>query len=57
MILGPNAEIAFRQSLMRSGGSFSIFLHSPIAATLVAASCLLLVWNIYGTLNKEPATA
>jgi putative tricarboxylic transport membrane protein len=57
MILGPNAEIAFRQSLMRSGGSFSIFLHSPIAATLVAASCLLLAWNIYSTLKKEPATA
>ena len=30
MIIGPTLEMAFRQSLMRSAGSFSIFFKSPI---------------------------
>ncbi|MBI5966578.1 MAG: tripartite tricarboxylate transporter permease [Deltaproteobacteria bacterium] len=47
LILGPGAEIALRQSLMRSGGSFSIFWESPIALTLIVISGLLLLWNIF----------
>lgn len=54
IILGPGAEIAFRQSLMRSGGSFAIFFGSPIALVLIAASCLLLSWNIYRSFVKKP---
>jgi putative tricarboxylic transport membrane protein len=57
MILGPASEITFRQSLMRSGGSFSIFFESPIAATLIAAAVLLLGWNIYRALRPEPEAA
>jgi putative tricarboxylic transport membrane protein len=57
MILGPNAEIAFRQSLMRSGGDFSIFVESPITMVLVAASCLLLGWNIYRSLGRPQLQA
>jgi TctA family transporter len=57
MILGPAAEISFRQSLMRSGGSFTIFAYSPIAMTLIAASGALLVWNLYRSLRKAPAGA
>jgi putative tricarboxylic transport membrane protein len=52
MILGPNAEIAFRQSLMRSAGSFSIVVNSPISLTLIVVSCLLLGWNIYRSIGK-----
>jgi len=51
MILGPAAEVSFRQSLMRSGGSFSIFVDSPIALVLLIVSCLLLAWNIYRALK------
>jgi putative tricarboxylic transport membrane protein len=54
LILGPGAEIAFRQSLLRSGGSFSIFLHSPITVVLIIVSCLLLSWNVYRSLRKKP---
>jgi putative tricarboxylic transport membrane protein len=54
LILGPGAEIAFRQSLLRSGGSFAIFLHSPIAVVLIVVSCLLLSWNVYRSLSKKP---
>ena len=56
MILGPGAEIAFRQSLMRSGGSFSIFLHSPITVVLITVSCLLLFLNVYKSVSKKPAS-
>ncbi len=51
MILGNPMEVAFRQTLMRSGGSFSIFWESPIALTLVAAAGLLFLWNIFRSLK------
>jgi len=55
MIIGPTMELAFRQSLMRSGGSFSIFVHSPIAVTLIAVSFILFCWNIYRALRPQKA--
>jgi putative tricarboxylic transport membrane protein len=51
MILGNPMEVAFRQTLMRSGGSFSIFWESPIALTLVVAAVLLFLWNIFRSLK------
>jgi len=55
MIIGPTMEISFRQSLMRSGGSFAIFLRSPIAVTLITVSFLLFCWNIYRGLRPAKA--
>ncbi len=55
MIIGPALEMAFRQSLMRSAGSFGIFFKSPIACTLLALSCLLFVWNIYRAVRPKKA--
>ena len=55
MIIGPTLEMAFRQSLMRSAGSFSIFFKSPIACTLIALSCLLFIWNIYRAVRPKKA--
>jgi len=55
MIIGPSLENAFRWSLMRSGGSFSIFFKSPIAFALIMLSVLLLIWNIYRTLRPKRA--
>ncbi len=62
LIIGPTLEETFRQSLMRSAGSFSIFWQSPIAVILMGVSLLLLLWNIYKGLRggekvsvKEPA--
>jgi TctA family transporter len=46
MILGPSLEVAFRQSLMGSGGSLFIFWEKPIALTLILLSCLLFLWNL-----------
>lgn len=56
MIIGPMIEIAFRQSLMRSKGSFSIFLKSPISMILIILSCLLFLWNIYRGLRSSKAS-
>jgi putative tricarboxylic transport membrane protein len=53
MIIGPTIEMAFRQSLMRSAGSFSIFFKSPIACTLILLSCLLFIWNIYRAVRPK----
>ena len=40
---------------MRSGGSFSIFVRSPIALTLLVLSLVLLLWNIWRSLRPEKA--
>ena len=53
LIIGPTTEIAFRQSLMRSAGSFSIFFSSPIAVTLIMLSCFLVIWNIYRAMRPK----
>jgi putative tricarboxylic transport membrane protein len=51
IIIGPTLEISFRQSLMRSGGTFGIFWQSPIALTLIVLSGVLLLWNVYRTMR------
>jgi putative tricarboxylic transport membrane protein len=56
MIIGPTMEMTFRQSLMRSGGSFSIFWKSPISLVLFALSGVLLLWNIYRALRPKRAS-
>ena len=53
IIIGPTLENAFRWSLMRSAGSFAIFVQSPIAAVLIILSGLLLIWNVYRTLRPK----
>jgi len=52
LILGPSIELSFRQSLMRSAGSFSIFWSSPIVLTLIAFSVLLFLWNLLKSLSS-----
>jgi len=53
LILGPMLEETFRQSLMRSGGSISIFWCSSIACIFLSIAFLLLLWNIYGWLRPK----
>jgi putative tricarboxylic transport membrane protein len=56
MIIGPTMELSLRQALMRSDGSFLIFLESPITMTLISLSVLLLCWNIYRGLRPKKAS-
>jgi len=44
-LLGPMMEVAMRQSLILSQGSFAIFVTRPIAAACLAIAVLLLLSN------------
>jgi putative tricarboxylic transport membrane protein len=46
MILGDRLESSFRQSLVLSGGSFSIFVTRSITATLLALAVVLTVASL-----------
>ena len=47
LVLGKMFENAFRQSLILSGGSFSIFFSRPVSAVLLIVALLLLVSPIF----------
>jgi putative tricarboxylic transport membrane protein len=50
MLIGPPIELAFRQSLMGSGGSFSVFWEKPISLVVLSLTGLLLAWNLFRNL-------
>ncbi len=47
IVLGPLAEPALRQSLLISGGSFSIFFTRPFAAVIMALALVLLFLPVF----------
>ncbi len=51
-VLGPMVEIAFRQSLIMSDGSFLIFFQRPIAAVCMTVSIFLLATSGIGFIRK-----
>lgn len=53
LVLGPMLEKALRQSLSISQGSIGIFLGSPIAATLLALSVLVLLGFGFGLVKSQ----
>jgi putative tricarboxylic transport membrane protein len=53
LVLGPLMENAFRQSLILSGGSFSIFITSPISAILLGSAVILLILPLLRNLAKR----
>ena len=61
IVLGPLAEPALRQSLLISGGSFSIFFNRPFAAVIMVIAVVLLVLPLlkgfYDKFNKRPSEA
>ena len=52
MVLGDKAEEAFRQSMLLSRGDLSIFVNSPISATLMALSASLLLLPLLARLRR-----
>jgi putative tricarboxylic transport membrane protein len=42
LVLSPMIELAFRQALALSGGSYAIFVERPLAAALLAVAAILL---------------
>jgi len=52
-LLGPMMEVAMRQSLLLSQGSFMVFITRPIAATCLGIAVLLLVFNFLPVLRQK----
>jgi len=46
MILGPILERSLQQSLISSGGDFSIFIEKPISAALLCVAAFLILTPI-----------
>ena len=61
IVLGPLAEPALRQSLLISGGSFSIFFTRPFAAVIIVIAIILIALPVlkflYEKLKKPVAAA
>ena len=53
-VLSPLLENALRQSLIMSGGDFSIFFIRPISLFLIAAAISLLVFPLLPGLRRRP---
>jgi len=52
-VLGPIMEKAFRQSLLMSNGSFTIFVERPISLSILALVVFLLVLQLYRTMTHK----
>jgi putative tricarboxylic transport membrane protein len=46
MVMGDTLEASLRQALARSEGSFMPFIERPMAATMLAAAIVLLLWPL-----------
>lgn len=55
MVMGPMMEQALRQSLMTSRGSFGIFLHRPIATTMLGVVVLIFGGHCISLLRRAYA--
>ena len=52
VVLAPMLEMSFRQSLAMSSGDYAIFLHRPIAATMLAGGLILLLLSVLPFLKR-----
>jgi putative tricarboxylic transport membrane protein len=52
-LLGPMMEVAMRQSLILSQGSFAIFVTRPIAAACLGIAVLLLLSNVFPFVKRR----
>jgi putative tricarboxylic transport membrane protein len=46
LVLGDMAESSFRQAMLLSGGSLSIFWSNPLVTSIVALAMLMLFWPL-----------
>jgi putative tricarboxylic transport membrane protein len=52
LVLGDMAEASFRQAMLLSQGSLSIFWSNGLVGTIAGLALLLLVWPVVGALQK-----
>jgi putative tricarboxylic transport membrane protein len=53
IVLGPLAEPALRQSLLISGGSFSIFFTRPFAAVIIVIAIILILLPVFKIIYNQ----
>ncbi|MCS0495241.1 tripartite tricarboxylate transporter permease [Ancylobacter mangrovi] len=56
IVLGPSAEEAFRQSLLTSGGSVTIFWSNPLVSTIMGLGLLAGLWPLVSLLLAKLRT-
>ncbi|MBX9926002.1 MAG: tripartite tricarboxylate transporter permease [Hyphomicrobiaceae bacterium] len=52
IVLGDRAEESFRQAMLSSQGSLSIFWANPLVSTIMGLGLLMLIWPLIGTIRK-----
>jgi putative tricarboxylic transport membrane protein len=61
LVLGDMAEASFRQSMLLSQGSLSIFFSNPLVGSLVSLALVMLLWPLLSawksTLRRQEAAA
>jgi putative tricarboxylic transport membrane protein len=60
LVLGDMAESSFRQSMLLSQGSLTIFWSNPLVGSIAGLAMLMLVWPAFGALRRAmraPAAA
>jgi putative tricarboxylic transport membrane protein len=50
LVLGDKAEDAFRQSMLMSQGSMTVFVSNPLVTTITGLAFLLLTWPLWAKL-------
>lgn len=57
LILGATLEKTFRQSMVASSGSFSVFLNKPIALFFLGLATISLCWSLYKSKQSSDKAA
>ncbi|MEO6744738.1 MAG: tripartite tricarboxylate transporter permease [Caldimonas sp.] len=53
LVLGDMAEASFRQSMLLSQGSLSIFWSNPLVGSIAGLAIILLLWPLIGLVRKR----
>jgi putative tricarboxylic transport membrane protein len=52
LVLGDAAEASFRQSMLLSQGSLSIFFSNPLVSTIISLPILLVLWSVFSAVRN-----
>ena len=53
LVLGDTAEVSFRQAMLLSQGSLSIFWSNPLVGSIAGLALLLLLWPLGAALKSR----
>ena len=56
LVLGDMAEASFRQAMLLSQGSLSIFWANPLVASIAGLAIILLLWPLVGIVRARLET-